>query len=280
VIDDLAKAALLGFVQGLTEFLPVSSTGHLVLTQHYLGIDQRRYGLPFDAALHLGTLLSLLLYFRLTWIQMASSLVESIRSGATSEPGARVAWLVILGTVPAVVAGYVLESTIETAWRSPALVGLMLVVFSIPFVLAEHWGKCQREENDLGWRDSLFIGAAQALALIPGVSRSGMTISAGLLVDLRREDAARFAFLLSAPIIAGAGAKQLLDTFLAYRDGALSGDDAAFFATGFVLSALVGYAAISVLMRVVVGWGLMPFVFYRVALGLAVLTLAIATSVT
>lgn len=280
MIEDLARAALLGIVQGLTEFLPVSSTGHLVLAQHYLGIDEERYGLPFDAALHLGTLLSLLLYFRLIWIQLASSIIESIRRANASEPNARLGWLVLLGTIPAAIVGYFLESTVETSWRSPVLVGTMLILFSAPFVLAERWGTRSREETDLQWRDSLFIGTAQALALIPGVSRSGMTISAGLLVDLRRKDAAQFAFLLSAPIIAGAGTKQLFDTLGAYRDGVLSGDDAAFFATGFTLSAIVGYAAISFLMRFVADRGLMPFVYYRVTLGLAVLLWVIAGSAT
>lgn len=271
MIEDLAKAALLGAVQGLTEFLPVSSTGHLVLVEHYLGIDQERYGLPFDAALHLGTLLSVLLFFGATWLSLVRAALRSLMDRSLADSEAQLAWLIVLGTLPAALAGFFFESTLESSVRSPAFVAVMLIVFSVPFVVAERWGARTRAEGDMTWRDSAIIGAAQAVALVPGVSRSGMTMSAGLLRDLDRAAAARFAFLLSAPIIAGAGLKQLADTLGAYRDGLLNGDDLAFFATGFVVSTAVGYAAIAFLMGFLVQRGLMPFVWYRVGLGAAVL---------
>lgn len=279
MIEDFAKAALLGAVQGLTEFLPVSSTGHLVLAEHYLGIDQDRYGLPFDAALHLGTLLSVLLFFGGTWVALGRAGLRSLKDRSLADSEARLAWFIALGTLPAAIAGFFFESTLESSVRSPAFVGVMLIVFSAPFVLAERLGARTRTERDMTWPDSVIIGAAQAIALVPGVSRSGMTMSAGLLRNLDRTAAARFAFLLSAPIIAGAGLKQLADTLSAYRDGLLGRDDLAFFATGFVVSAVVGYAAIAFLMGFLVRRGLMPFVWYRVLLGTAVLVAAGVASV-
>ena len=274
--EDLLKAALLGAVQGLTEFVPVSSTGHLVLVEHYLGVDQERFGLSFDAALHLGTLLSLLVFFRDDWLRLGSAAVGSLARPSVADPQARIALLIVLGTLPAAIAGFFLESYIESTFRSPALVAVMLIVFSIPFVLAERFGRRDRIEGDLSWRDSLVIGTAQAVALVPGVSRSGMTVSTGLLRNFDRETAARFAFLLSAPIIAGAGLKQLFDTFGDYQDGVLQRADGAFFVVGFVTSAIVGYAAIALLMRVLTRRGLMPFVYYRLALGSAIFVVVAA----
>ena len=270
MLEDLLKAAILGIVQGLTEFLPVSSTGHLILAERVLRVDQDRYGLSFDAALHMGTLLALLVYFGKAWLNLGFGGLKTIRDRSFADPEGRLAWLIVLATIPAATLGFLFESTIEDAFRTPALVATMLILFSAVFVAAEALGRQARTTGDLNWRDALFIGFAQAIALIPGTSRSGATISAGLVRDVKRQDAARFAFLLSAPIIAGAGLKQMITVVGDFADGTLGGDDAAFFATGFIAAGIVGYISIAFLMRFLATNSLRPFVIYRVALGLLI----------
>lgn len=270
MIEDLLKAAILGIVQGLTEFLPVSSTGHLILVEKILGVDQDTYGLSFDAALHLGTLLALLVFFGTAWLRLAGGALRTVTSRSMSDPEGRLAWLIVLGTIPAGILGFALESKVEDAFRSPFLVATMLIAFSAVFLLAESLASRTRTISDLTWVDSVTIGFAQAVALVPGISRSGSTICAGLFRGMERQDAARFAFLLSAPIIAGAGGKQLLHVAKQVSDGKLGGDDVAFFAIGFIFAAIVGYASIAFLMRFLMTNSLRPFVYYRVGLGLTV----------
>jgi undecaprenyl-diphosphatase len=276
MIEDLLKAAILAAVQGLTEFLPVSSTGHLILVENVLGVD---YGLSFDVALHMGTLLALLAFFGMTWVRLLQSGVRSIATRSLADPQAKLAWLIVLGTIPAGVFGLLFESKVEDSFRSPALIATTLVLFSAVFLIAEAAGKRSRTTAQMTWLDSVFIGFAQAIALAPGVSRSGATISAGLLRDFDRKEAARFAFMLSAPIIAGAGLKQGVHVAKQFADGTLGGDDAAFFVTGFVLAAVVGYASIAFLMRFLTTHSLRTFVYYRVGLGLFVYAVLIARAV-
>lgn len=274
-VNDLLEAALLGIVQGLTEFLPISSTGHLVLTSEFLGIDEDKFGLQFDAAIHLGTLAAVLVYFRVTILALAGAWFASLRARHwqhTKE--ARLAWLLVLGTIPAGIAGLFLESTIANEFRSPAVVAIMLIVFSVPMLLAERYGARRRDVGDSGPRDALLIGAAQAIALIPGVSRSGITISTGMFAGFKREEAATFAFLLSAPIIAAAGGKQVFDLIRGADDGGSAGAEV--FAVGLITAALVGYAAVSFLLRYLRTNSLHPFVYYRLALGSLVLVLVAA----
>jgi undecaprenyl-diphosphatase len=270
---DLLKAAILGTVQGLTEFLPVSSTGHLIIAEDLLNVDEERYGLAFDASLHLGTLLALLLYFRVTWARLVRSGVDALRSRSLDDPGGRLAALIIVGTIPAGIIGLLLEDQIEDAFREPAIVAVMLIAFSGVFVLAERVGRGLRTTVDLRLGDALFVGFAQALALIPGISRSGATICAGMLRDVRRDEAATFAFLLSAPIVAAAGLRGAFEAAGDFADGTLGGEDLAFFVTGFTFAAVVGYAAVAFLLRFLRTNTLMPFVVYRVALGVVVLVL-------
>ena len=270
MLIDLIKAAILGTVQGLTEFLPVSSTGHLIIVEDLLNVDQETYGLDFDASLHLGTLLALLLYFGHTWVDLFFGGVRTIRDRSLADPTGRLAWLIVLGTIPAAVLGLLFESEIEHAFRSPALVATMLIVFSGVFVLAERVGKRTRDIDHLNWIDSVVVGLAQSVALIPGVSRSGATICAGLFRDVKREDAARFAFLLSAPIIAGAASSQMVGVVQDFVDGKFGWDEFAFFATGFVFAAAVGYWAIAFLLKFLATNSLMPFVYYRVGLALVI----------
>jgi undecaprenyl-diphosphatase len=270
MLEDLLKAAALGIIQGLTEFLPVSSTGHLILAEDVLNVDEEKYGLSFDAALHMGTLLALLWFFGREWFALAESGLRAVRARSFEDPRGRLAWLIVVGTIPAAVLGALFESKIEDAFREPALVATMLILFSAVFVAAEAVGRRERGIGQLNFVDSVIVGFAQALALVPGTSRSGATISAGLFRNVARPDAARYAFLLSAPIIAGAGLKQMLSVAGDFFDGTLGGSDFAFFATGFVCAAIVGYAAIAFLLRFLATNSLMPFAIYRVALGLLI----------
>jgi len=303
-MPDLLKAAIIGIVQGLTEFLPVSSTGHLILTEKALDVDQDTFGLTFDAALHLGTLLSILVLLRhevlrlaTAWLRSLRPVVWSLRSTPTVRAGlpnlpdgrsgrharpwddedARLAWLIILGTAPAAILGLLLESAVEDSFRRPALVASTLILFSAVLVLAERLGSKRNSMAQLGVLGALFIGLGQAVALVPGISRSGSTISAGLFTGLERRQAAIFAFLLSAPVIAGAGLKKVYDVFDEVRAGVLDAGDLRFFAVGFLLSAVWGAVAIAFMLRYLQRSPLYLFVWYRVALGLVVLAVVAAT---
>jgi undecaprenyl-diphosphatase len=279
MIEDVMKAAILGIVQGLTEFLPVSSTAHLILSEEVLGIDEGRYGLAFDSSLHLGTLAALLLYFGSRWATLARAGLNAAIHRRFGDSEGRTAWLIVVGTVPAAVLGLVFESQIEDTLRAPALIASMLIVFSVLFVVAERVGKRRREISALNAVDAIVVGFAQAVALVPGVSRSGAAISAGLLRDVDRKDAATFAFLLSAPIVAAAGLRGGAGALLDFADGTLGRDDAAFFITGMICAAVVGYAAIAFLLRFLTTNSLIPFAIYRTALGITVFAVLIAQSV-
>lgn len=273
-MPDLLKAVILGLVQGLTEFLPVSSTGHLVILEEALDVSQETFGLTFDAAIHLGTLLALLVYFRSEVARLAVAWLGSLRARRWDRDAeSRMAWLILLGTLPAVVIGLSLEGVIEDKLRTPVLVAAMLILFSGVFVLAERLGGQHRTSRELAIRDALAIGFAQAVALVPGVSRSGITISAGLFAGLRREQAAVFAFLLSMPVVAGAGAKKLYDAAEEIREGALGASEIAFFGVGFLVAAASGYLTIRLLLAYLRAHTLYPFVYYRVALGTITLVL-------
>ncbi|HEV8669436.1 MAG TPA: undecaprenyl-diphosphate phosphatase [Candidatus Limnocylindria bacterium] len=264
-MNDFAAGALLGVVQGLTEFLPVSSTAHLILVSDLLGLDPERFGLSFDVALHLGTALAVLLYFARTWIELAVGLFR----GRWRLPA-----LIVLGTAPAAIAGVLFQSAIEREVRGPLVVAAGLVAGSIVFVAAEAIARQRRVITDVRVIDALVIGVAQAIALIPGISRSGITISAGLVRDLRREDATRFAFLLATPVIIGAGTKTLLDARKAA--GLFAQPDV--LAVGFVLSFLSGLAAVAFMVRFLRGHSLNWFVAYRLVLA-AVIVAAVAAGV-
>ncbi len=257
-MNDLAAAALLGLVQGLTEFLPVSSTAHLILVSEALDLDPERFGLSFDVALHLGTALAVLLYFARTWIGLA---VDVLRRRW------RLPVLVAAGTIPAAAAGVLLEGTVSTTFRSPVWIVVGLVAGSLVIVVVEGIASQHRRMGDLTAADAVLMGAAQAVALLPGISRSGITISAGLLCGLAREDATRFSFLLATPVILGAGVKTLLDA----RKAQALFDAPDILAVGFLVSFLSGMAAVAFLIRFLRGHSLNWFVGYRLVLAAAVL---------
>ena len=274
-MEEFLEAAILGVVQGLTEFLPISSTGHLILTAELLGIDDDKFGLRFDASIHLGTLAAVLVYFRVTVVRLIVAWCASIPARDWQHtPESRLAWLLVLGTIPAGIAGLALESVVEEELRDPAIVGAMLILFSVPMVAAERYGARTRDVSDARPSDAVAVGAAQAIALIPGVSRSGITISTGMFAGFRREEAATFAFLLSAPIIAAAGGKQIFDLLRGQEAGASAGLDV--YVAGLLTAGLVGYAAVAFLLRFLRTNTLYPFVYYRVVLGLLVLGLVAA----
>jgi len=254
-LSDLAAAVVLGIVQGLTEFLPVSSTAHLILVTDLLKLDPERFGLSFDVALHLGTALAVLLYFAPTWIDLVLGLFR----GRWRMPA-----LIVLGTAPAAIAGVLFQSAIEREMRGPLVIATGLVVGSVVFVVAEGVARQRRL--------MIVIGVAQAIALIPGIARSGITISAGLVRELRREDATRFAFLLATPVILGAGAKTLLDARKAAE--LLAATDV--LVVGFVLSFLSGLAAVAFMVRFLRGHSLNWFVAYRLVLAVLIVVGVIA----
>jgi undecaprenyl-diphosphatase len=257
-VSDLAAAIILGLVQGLTEFLPVSSTAHLILVSDALRLDPNKFGLSFDVALHLGTALAVLLYFARTWLGLI---------GDVFARRWRIPLLVIVGTLPAAIAGVLFESVVSDALRSPIWIVVGLVAGSVIFLAAERIATQRRAIEQLSLGDAIFMGAAQAIALLPGISRSGITISAGLVRDMRRDEATRFSFLLATPVILGAGLKTLLDARKAAE--LFSAPD--ILAAGFVVSFLSGLAAVAFLVRFLRTHSLGWFVGYRLALAAVVL---------
>src|SRR6266508_2356242 len=236
---DSLQAIILGIVQGLTEFLPISSSAHLVLVPWLLGWPP--HSLAFDAALHLGTLLALLLYFWRQWLGIGRALLAGLGSAdARQDPNYILGWLLILGSLPAAVTGLVAEKAIESALRQPQPIAMLLIVFGLLLLAAERLGPRQRSISDMTLADALLIGLAQALALAPGVSRSGVTMTAGLLLGLDRTAAARFSFLMSMPLVLAAGASQLAELLQ-------GGDNAAelgALGAGLVAAALTSIGAI------------------------------------
>jgi undecaprenyl-diphosphatase len=264
------EAVFLGIVQGLTEFLPVSSSGHLLLGQYFLGLDQDRFGLPFDVALHMGTLLAIVFYFWRDLVKMAVAFVQSFSHwDLTNDKDQRLAYLVIASTVPAAVIGFLFEGFFETAVRSPWVVAFNFVLVGVLFIVGEIVGSRTRQAHKLGFKEAIGIGFAQAAALVPGVSRSGATITLGLFLGLRREEAARFSFLMSVPIIGGAGVLKMLDLL----GDTMSGTQILTFAAGFITSAIVGYVTIRFLLKYLVNHSLRIFAYYRFALAMVVTAL-------
>lgn len=262
---DFVQALILAAIQGLTEFLPISSSGHLVLPQTLLGWPDQ--GLAFDVAVHVGSLLAVLGYFRREVIQLLSAWGHSLLHRELDQHS-RLAWLVILATLPAVIAGLLLNDFIEVHLRSGWVLATTTLVFGIALGLVDKYSSHRRHLADIGIGIALVVGLAQVLALVPGTSRSGITITAALMLGLSRSDAARFSFLLSMPIIAAAGSYKLLE--LLQTPQAV---DWAMLAVGFAVSALTAYLCIRLFMQWIERIGLLPFALYRV--GLAVLLFVI-----
>lgn len=258
-------AIILGVVQGLTEFLPISSSGHLILAREVFGIGLQS-GLAFDAILHFATALAVIVYFRKDVLEIIRTPFRMI-SGTSEIPERAMLYGIVAATVPAVLLGYLLESSMETIFRNAALVAGALVVGSLVMFAAEKWWKTQTFLlSPPSLRIALAIGLFQSLALIPGMSRSGMAIAGGMIMGLDREQAARFAFLLAIPLMLGAGAKKMNDIGLA---GLF--DEGAALLMGAASAFIVGVLVIHYLLKFLRTHTLMSFIVYRLILAAAVL---------
>jgi len=261
------EAIVLGLVQGLTEFLPISSSGHLRIVPALLGWSDP--GAGFTAVIQLGTMAAVLIYFRADLWRIAVAWLRELRVPfRQSSQDAKLGWFIVLGTIPIAIFGFIFKDQIESGARSLYLIGSALILFSFVMVLAERFGSRQRDLAEMNGRDGLFIGMAQALALIPGVSRSGATISAGLFRNFDRVAAARYSFLLSVPAVVLSG---LFELRKVGEDGSPS---VAATAIATLVAFVSGYLAIAWLLRYLGTHTLEVFVVYRIALGVLVLILA------
>jgi len=255
---ELSHIVWLALVQGLTEFLPVSSSAHLILVPSLLGWEDQ--GLAFDVAVHLGTLIAVVAYFRRDIVELFVAWTRSFGGTMTAE--ARLAWGVVVGTIPAGLVGLAFKDVIETHLRSPLVIATTTILFGLLLWYADRRSKLARDEYTLGWRDFLVVGGAQALALVPGTSRSGITITAGLLLGLTREAAARYSFLLSIPIIVLSGLGVTKD--LATSPGPV---DWTALGLGTIIAAVSAFLCIKLFLAYIDRMGMGPFVLYRLALG-------------
>ena len=267
---DLFQAIVLGIVQGLTEFLPISSSGHLRVVPAFAGWKDP--GAAFTAVIQLGTMAAVVLYFRRDLVRIAGAWLASLRDRSRrGELDVRLGWYLILGTVPIVVFGFAFSHQIENSVRDLYLIGTTLIVLGLLLLLAESVSRRERDLSSITRRDAIVIGFAQALALIPGVSRSGATITAGLCLGMDRVAAARFAFLLSIPAVVLSGAYELRDVVDGSAEGAVGIGPTA---VATLLAFISGYLSIAFLLKFLTTHTTAVFVAYRIALGAAVLVLA------
>jgi len=256
---DLLQIILLAVVQGLTEFLPISSSAHLILVPLLLGWPDQ--GLAFDVAVHVGSLIAVVFYFRLEVGQMLKAWFKSLAGGGSSRDS-KLAWWIIIATIPAVIFGFIFKGLIESELRSPWVIAVTTIVFGLLLWVGDRSSHKNRSEHELGLKDVLVIGLFQAIALIPGTSRSGITITAGLLLGMSRRAAARFSFLLSMPLIFASGSLQTLDLV----QSSLEIDWMALI-LAIVLSAISAGLCIHYFLKLIDGIGMLPFVIYRLLLG-------------
>lgn len=271
----LIQAIILALVQALTEFLPVSSTAHLVLFPWLLNWPDP--GLAFDVALHAGTLLAVILYFFRDWVKLiACGLGINYTANATAEEvsvNKRMFWYMVIGTIPAAILGKLFHHQIEDELRKPIIIGISLVVVALAMWWADTKSKLNRNLDSSNMGDAVAIGSAQALALWPGVSRSGITITAGLFRGFTREAATRFSFLLSTPVIAGAVASELPKLIKMHKAGGLDLPTSTLLVS-ILVSGVAGYFVIAFFLKYLRTRTLQPFIIYRLVFGIAVLALA------
>ncbi len=266
----IIQALILGIVQGATEFLPISSSGHLVLVPWLLNWDAGGgNSLAFDTLLHWGTLAAVLVYFWRDLRQILLAVVDGLRRRRPMEtPSARLGWFIVVGSIPAALVGLLLEEWFEVVFGRPVAAALLLFGTAGLLLFAERSTAGERGLDTIGWREAMLIGVAQALAILPGVSRSGATISAGLRLGLERAEAARYSFLLSVPAVVGAGVWQLYQLL---QSGGLS-EQAGVLLTGFASAAVVGYLAIHTLLLFLRRRPLSLFAAYCILFGALSLT--------
>jgi len=274
-VDTVIQAFVMGVVQGLTEFLPISSSGHLVIVPYLFGWDDPFLtSLAFTVMLHIGTMVALLVYFRTDWIRLVPAGFAAIRDRSfADDPDRRLAWLLVAATIPAAAAGLLLGDIVETEFREVGLVALMLVVGGVIIWIADHVGGLTRRIVDLTFPGATIIGVAQALALIPGISRSGISISAARFLGLERESAARFSFLMATPITIGAILFEARS--LATGEAGVAVDLVPLLA-GMLAALVAGMAAIHFMLRYLRTRSLDIFVWYRFGLAAFVLVVWLA----
>jgi undecaprenyl-diphosphatase len=281
----IVKSIILGLVQGATEFIPVSSSAHLIIVPWLLGwTDPALTSLPFDVALHLGTLAAVLIFFARDWIRLVRAFFQSILERRINpDPDRRLVWLLFLGTIPGAIAGFLFEGAIDDLFHKPGtpiapaamlVMAAIIAGFGLILLLADRLARHTQGLEKLNLVQTILIGLSQALAIFPGVSRAGATIASGLAIGLKRDDAARFSFLLSAPIIAGAGLKSIWDVISDTGPGALSGNELILFAAGFLAAAVSGFFCMRFLVNYLRTHPIDIFAIYR--WGLAILVAAVA----
>jgi undecaprenyl-diphosphatase len=264
---EMISAAILGIVQGLTEFLPVSSSAHLIIVPWFFGWNPE--GLTFDVSLHFGTAIAVLAFFWKDWLRLARETLIGLKEGKPlGNPDRRLAWFLVVGTLPALAVGLALEETIETRLRSPLVIVFTLAFLALLLFFAEKKGRKDRDIEAFTWADSLWIGCSQAVALIPGVSRSGITITAALFRNSTRTSAARFSFLLSTPVIVGAS---LLEGWKLAKVINRPVEGAAHvqwdvLGIGVLSAAITGFLCIRFFLRYLQKKSFVPFVVYRILL--------------
>ena len=266
------SAVILGVVQGLTEFLPISSSAHLIVIPWLIGWSQK--GLAFDVALHIGTSISVLVFFWNDWVRLAKETIRGLMERRPlANPDRKLAWLLVLATIPAAVSGLIFEDYIEQRLRSPLITVFTLIIFAILLYWAERKSRKDRSIEFFSFEDAVWIGISQAIALIPGVSRSGITITAAMMRDSDRESAARFSFLLSTPVIVGAGILEscrFIKTLHQSASGSM-GNEWLLMIVGILVSSVTGFFCIRYFLRFIQTNTFMPFIVYRMILACIIL---------
>ncbi|MFA6422999.1 MAG: undecaprenyl-diphosphatase UppP [Patescibacteria group bacterium] len=260
----LVHSIILGIVQGLTEFLPISSSAHLVIIPKFF--NWKELGLSFDIALHIGTLLALLLFFWKEWVKLAKSFFNSIFKLKINSSDEKLSWLIVLASIPSAIGAYFLESKAESVFRSPTIIAITLIIFGLILYFSDIYSKNSKNMGKIRFQDAIFIGICQIVAVIPGSSRSGITISAGRLAKLDRESAVKFSFLLSAPIILGAAITHI---------GQIENQFNSFFLAGLLSSFISGYIAIALLMNFIKKNNFLVFLIYRIIFALLIIAVLI-----
>ena len=282
----ILQAIILGIFQGLTEFIPISSSAHLIVLPWFFGWDESSLtSLAFDVSLHMGTLVAVLWFFRADWLRLIGAGLASLRERKIgADPNRRQAWLLVLGCIPGGIVGALAESKVEEVFHQPnqphqvgamIAIGLVLAFAGALMLLADRLARHLRGLANLNARDALIIGLAQALAIFPGVSRSGATITAGLALGLERSAAARFSFLLSAPIIAGAGVKSMWDVLQGVLADPTTASGLVLFPIGFAAAAISGYFCIKFLLQYLQHHSIAVFTYYRWAMALVIIVVAL-----
>jgi len=287
MIITILQAILLGLIQGATEFIPVSSSAHLIIVPWLFGWkDPALTSLTFDVALHIGTLVAVLAFFASDWIRLIKAWFMSVKERKVgTDPDRRLAWFVVIGTIPGAIAGILFESKIDALFHQPGVpiqasamlvMAVIIAVMGAALLIADRMARHLADLKGLSLKNVLIIGFSQAFAIFPGVSRSGSTITAGLALGLKREAAAKFSFLLSAPIIAGAGLKSLYEIYSGLKTGAIAQTDLLLFPIGFIAAAVSGYLCIRFLLNYLQKHSTAVFVYYRWALAVLVAIVALA----